>query len=186
VEFSEKKLEEPIETTHFVLEPIVVEHADKIFKYLDAVELYTYIPIDPPDDLELLRAKYKRWSHRYSQDEKEVWINYAIYSASKNEYLGTLQATVELQGKTYIAYEVFPQFWRTGVAKEAVTALIKYLHFYFGIKIITAHVDTRNESSCRLLESLNFSRVSFIKDADFFKGRSSDEYVYEFQLRDQK
>jgi len=46
-----------------------------------------------------------------------------------------------------------------------------------------AYVDTRNKASIRLLERLGFERVDATKDADFFKGESSDEYVYHRSIR---
>jgi [ribosomal protein S5]-alanine N-acetyltransferase len=41
-----------------------------------------------------------------------------------------------------------------------------------------ALLDTRNEASWRLMERLGFRRNRLIKDADQFKGASSDEYEY--------
>jgi hypothetical protein len=43
---------------------------------------------------------------------------------------------------------------------------------------IIAEVDTRNAASYKLLERLSFERVMMKEQADFFKGRYSDEYVY--------
>lgn len=48
----------------------------------------------------------------------------------------------------------------------------------YGVAEITAEVDTRNRSSFQLLERLGFMRLDIREGADFFKGSSSDEYVY--------
>ena len=47
--------------------------------------------------------------------------------------------------------------------------------------IVSALVDTRNEASWRLLEALGFKRNGTIKNADHFKGKPSDECVYEIK-----
>jgi len=45
--------------------------------------------------------------------------------------------------------------------------------------IRAAEIDPRNVSSIALVESLGFRRIAFQKNADHFKGSSSDEYRYE-------
>ena len=172
-------LEETICSRHFDLEPLLPTHAPLLFASLQAKELYTYIPFEAPKTVEELEARYQRWSARGSADGQEVWLNYAICNRQKNKYVGTLQATVESAGKTYIAYEVFPPYWRCGIASEAVSALVNYLFNQCGVKVISAHTDTRNQASFKLLESLGFSRMDTLQDADFFKGETSHEYVYE-------
>jgi [ribosomal protein S5]-alanine N-acetyltransferase len=172
-------LEESIQTPNFFLEPIVSAHAALLFESLQSAELYTYIPFDPPKSLCELEGRYQRWSARQSSDSQELWLNYAIYNAKAEEYVGTLQTTIEANGKTYIAYEVFPCYWRRGIAREALSVLVGYLFGNYPIEAIHAHVDTRNEASFKLLEALNFHRTATIKDADYFKDSSSDEYVYE-------
>ena len=52
-----------------------------------------------------------------------------------------------------------------------------------GLTTASALVDTRNAKSIALLERLGFVRTRVIKDADFFKGASSDEYEYQLELR---
>ena len=173
--------EKSIQSSNLDLEPILPKHALLLFPHLQSVESYTYIPFNAPKSLESLEERYRRWSARKSEDGSEIWLNYAIYSRQTNEYVGTLQATIEAEGRTYIAYNVFPTHWRRGIAYEAVHALISYLFKECGVEVVSAHVDRRNIASFKLLESLNFCRTKMLKDADHFKGSSSDEYVYELK-----
>lgn len=106
-------------------------------------------------------------------------MNYAVFDKKENVYKGTLQATIIKNAETYIAYEVFPEYWKKGIAKECVSKLINILFNEFKTETITAHIDTRNTASLKLLESLGFKCVKEIKNADFFKGSNSDEFVYE-------
>ena len=170
--------EATIQTSNFILEPILPSHASKLYKYLLSKNLYTFIPTNPPVSISDLEHKYIRWAKRKSDDESEIWLNYAIYDVSINEYIGTLQATLFISGENYIAYEVFPKNWRKGLAKVACSAFIKYLFEYYNLDIIKAHIDTRNIASYKLVESLGFIRTGEIKNADEFKGSISDEYIY--------
>jgi len=166
-------------TSNFTLEAIKPKHAGLLFEQLQSSALYKFIPINAPKSISDLEAKYTSWSVGHSENEDEIWENYAIYNPSDDQYLGTLQATIETNGKTYIAYNVFPCFWRQGIATEAVSVLITHLFERYNSSVITAHLDTKNISSYKLLESLGFIRKTTINDADYFKGRTSHEYVYE-------
>ena len=160
-----------------VLEPIVPAHAQVLWTELQAPELYTFTPHDPPASLEALEARYARWAARRSPDGREIWLNYAVRSEDRR-YLGLVQATLQESGTTYLAYEVFPAHWRTGVARRACTALIDHLFAAYPRDAVSALVDTRNEPSFRLLESLGFHRTHTVLDADRFKGATSDEHAY--------
>jgi RimJ/RimL family protein N-acetyltransferase len=56
--------------------------------------------------------------------------------------------------------------------------VIETLFSDFAVARILAEVDTRNLASMRLLDRLGFERGALKKDADSFKGSSSDEYTY--------
>lgn len=175
-----------IKTSRLQLEPILPHHASFLYSSLQARELYTFIPHNPPASLEQLEIKYSNWSKRKSPTGNELWLNYAAYCFEKASYVGTVQATITLLEKTYIAYETFPPFWRQRFAKEACEALIALLFNGYMIKVVSALIDTRNHASCRLIESLGFRRTRLIKNADLFKGSSSDEYLYELTVSEWK
>lgn len=168
-----------IHTANLVLEPMGIHHAELLFDALQSEELYTFIPLNPPSDVDALRQKYARWSKGKSDDGKEIWINLAIFHPRLDAYVGTLQSTIMIdQKKAYIAYEVFPAFQKQGIAKEACSAMIEYVTRQYTLREILAHADTRNQASVALLESLGFALRETLYHADEFKGCVSDEYVY--------
>jgi ribosomal-protein-alanine N-acetyltransferase len=166
-------------TIDLALEPILPAHAPLLFDDLQSHDLYAFIPNEPPKSVELLRARYERWSARQSEDGREVWLNYAVLRRVDHRYLGTVQATVHAGGTSSIAYEVFQPYRRRGMARAAVSTLIAHLLRDARIDCVSALVDTRNQPSWRLLEALGFRRVSTKENADHFKGERSDEYFYE-------
>lgn len=168
-----------LHTKRLELEPIVPSHASRLFEALQAPAIYTYIPEEPPVSLLALSERYTRWSARQNEAGDQVWLNYAIRDRSNASYLGTVQATIVEPGRALLAYLLFPHAWGKGIASEACLALIRALFERFGVNKVAAHVDTRNTASWRLLESLSFERVATIENADVFKGKASDEYVYE-------
>lgn len=66
-----------------------------------------------------------------------------------------------------------------GYACEAVQELIACLKKEYDVSVVRATSDTRNASSIKLLERLGFQYVARVDAADYFKGQTSNEYIYE-------
>jgi len=169
-----------LQTPNLVLEPLTPAHADELFPHLLDPALYTYAPQDPPPDIDRVRARYARLERGRSADGQDLWLNWVI--KANGRAAGTVQATVMPVGIALIAYERYAPFAHKGVAAEAVGAVIAHLKDRLETRAIRALVDTRNAPSIRLLERLSFQRKRTIKDADHFKGATSDEYEYELKL----
>ncbi len=166
-----------------MLEPLRPGHAAALFAVLQDPRLYRFIPTVPPASLQALKARYRLLAKRRSPDGKEIWLNWALRLSSRGAYVGWLQATLG-RGPALIAYTVFPRFWRRGFAVEGCRAMLRELFETHELGRVAAEMDTRNEASIRLVESLGFKRVGVKKGADFFKGASSDEYRYQLSRRD--
>jgi [ribosomal protein S5]-alanine N-acetyltransferase len=70
------------------------------------------------------------------------------------------------------------RFQRQGFAAEAVKGVLDWLDKELKSISTKAWVDTRNEASIKLLERLRFKKIETLQAADFFKGSSSDEFVF--------
>jgi RimJ/RimL family protein N-acetyltransferase len=182
----EIRLVEPetrLETPRLLLEPILPVHARVLYERLQDERLYRFIPQDPPDTLEVLEDRYQFLSGRRSPDGREAWLNWAVREQGSGEYAGTLEATVYGEGTAIIAYMVFVPYQRRGIAAEACGRLLEHLFDDYRVGVVAAEIDTRNAASIALVESLGFERIGFQKDADHFKGSTSDEYRYEIKER---
>jgi [ribosomal protein S5]-alanine N-acetyltransferase len=170
-----------LETPRLLLEPIVPAHAPMLNESLQDEELYRFIPQDPPPSLEALTDRYDFLSARRSPDGREAWLNWAVREKRSGDYVGTLEATVEEDPLAFIAYMVFVPYQRRGFAAEACRRLLEHLVDDYRVGVVAAEIDTRNTASIALVETLGFERVGFQKDADHFKGSTSDEYRYEIK-----
>lgn len=167
-----------LETPRLLLEPLLPAHVSRLYEQLQDERLYEFIPQDPPASLKALEDRYEVLASRRSPDGREAWLNWAVREIS-GDYAGTLEATVHENLKATIAYMVFVPHQRRGLAAEACGRLLEHLFEAYGVGVVAAEIDTRNLASIALVESLGFGRVAFVKDADHFKGSSSDEYRYE-------
>lgn len=162
-----------------VLLPLRKLHADELYAPLQDPRIYEFIPDEPPESLEALQRRYTFLERGKSTDETEDWLNWIVYRTGQSEPLGTVQATVRQGQSADIAFIIFPEFWGLGYGRRATRAMVSYIFDRYDLKRVTANVDTRNERSIRMVEASGLECVKTIKDADHFKGRSSDEYEYE-------
>jgi RimJ/RimL family protein N-acetyltransferase len=171
--------ETPLETPRLLIEPLRLDHAALLYEHLQDERLYRFIPQDPPASLRTLEDRYGFLSARRPPDGREAWLNWAVRVLGSGDYAGTIEATVHENLETTIAYTVFVPYQRQGFAAEACERLLEHLFDDYRVGVAAAEIDTRNVASIALVESLGFRRVAFQRDADHFKGSSSDEYRYE-------
>lgn len=164
------------------LEPLRPEHAERLFDGLADPSLYRFIPQQPPADAAALRARFERLAARRSPAGDQAWLNWAI-RLPDGSHAGLVEATVGSAGAADIAYFVFRRCQGRGIGRRAVGAAVEALAAEPGVTAIGASIDTRNAASVALVEALGFKRTGMIRDADHFKGVSSDEFRYQLPLR---
>ena len=164
-------------TKRLRLEPLQTDHADAVFEAMQNTEMYTYVPQDPPQ-LDELRKRYAFLEGAQSPDGLEQWLNWVAFLDNSQTPVGSFQATVRKGTETAIAYSVFRPFWRQGYAQEMAHCIIPHLFEAWHCPGLFAEIDTRNTGSIRLVESIGFQRRATTRNADFFKGATSDEYRY--------
>ena len=175
-----KPAETVLSTTRLILEPLQAGHAELLFAHLSDSALYTYIPQQPPASAGALAERYQRLQSRRSADGSAIWLNWAVRLAGSDEYVGYAQATVEADGQSMLAYFVFTPHQRQGYAVEMCTKVRDYLFRAFDANSVYVLIDTRNQASIALVESMGFQREALLPNADYFKDSSSDEYRYRY------
>lgn len=169
-----------LHTPRLVLEPLVAAHADLLWPGFSDPALYAHVPGDPPEDLEALRARFRRLEERRSPCGTERWLNWAVRLADGPAHVGLVEATVRDDLSTLIAYFVFTPFARRGLGTEAVGEMIRWLA-RSGVHTFEATISTRNVASWRLVERLGFVRVGLRRGA-WEKDGLVDDYDYVLAL----
>jgi RimJ/RimL family protein N-acetyltransferase len=144
-----------ISATGLTLEPQVAAHADAMFVVLSDPAIYAY-ENQPPKSVEWLRERFEKLESRRSADGLERWLNWVIRLPT-SELAGYVQATVNVNGRAAIAYELSSAYWGRGLAQTAVEAMIAELVDCYRVHTITAVLKRENWRSKRLLERLNFT-----------------------------
>lgn len=99
---------------------------------------------------------------------------------------GTLVGIAEIYGfeaskpKVSIGYRLRKQYWRKGIAGDAVGLLKAYLMERTGVKTITAHVMQENKGSARVLIKNGFVKLfpNCLEDWGFAEKVLIDKYVF--------
>lgn len=96
---------------------------------------------------------------------------YAIFEKAGNAFVGTIVLwNLEPENKTgEVGYELLPDFWGKGYAKEVLPAFLSHMHRSFGYEIFTACPATANIASNRVLAGSGFVFAgSFMRDGHTF------------------
>jgi [ribosomal protein S5]-alanine N-acetyltransferase len=152
-------MERTLVTARLALEPLLASHARMLFSKLQDIRLYRYHAGEPPRSIDELERRYRTWSVRHSPDGSQRWLNYAVRSLGDGDYVGWVQATID-DGQATLGYDIFPPNWSRGYATESCRELVRFLRDDLGIARFAANADAENLASIRLLERLEFVRVS--------------------------
>lgn len=168
-----------LETPRLVIEPLRLEHAAKLYPVLRDPRIYTFISDVAPSSESDLEAHFARYLAGPARDSRELWFNWAVRLKAGGEYVGTLQATVDLSGRrAFVAYILGPDRWGMGLASEALGALLSCLFSRGDVDVAEAAIDTRNERSIRLVKRLGFELLRVDRKAEFIQGSWWDEYLF--------
>ena len=138
------------------LEPRTAAHAEALYALLADPSIYAFLDERPPVSVEALRVRFARSENLSSPDGSERWLNWVARDAA-GCIAGFVQATVEADGNTNIAYVFGTAFRGRGIARAAVAQMLRLLAADHGVANFFVVADRRNYASIRLAEGLGFA-----------------------------
>lgn len=138
-----------------LLEPQTRCHAAEMFRVLSDPAIYEFENA-PPESVRWLEDRFGRLESRSSADGSEQWLNWVV-RVPTGELAGYVQATVMTQGLAYVAYEFASKFWRQGVGRSSVNAVLEELSAGYSVRSAVAVLKARNFRSLALLRNLGFA-----------------------------
>ena len=167
-----------LRTPRLILEPLCVDHAGPMLAGLSDPALYRYLPDRPPADADEVAQRFARMIA--GPAGPDLWRNWVVRRTDDPTCLGTVQLTIAgagpAAGRGLVGIMIFPAFWRQGIGREALAAMLDCLFEGHDGQAADALVDTRNEGSLALFSGLGFRIAGRREDADFFDGQTSHEY----------
>ncbi|MFC4161345.1 GNAT family N-acetyltransferase [Chitinimonas lacunae] len=167
------------------LEPLRRAHAVLLFGGFAEPALYDFLPQHPPGSVTELAERYAGLESRRSPTDDEWWLNWVVREQDSQDCVGLIEAGVANDGRARLGYFIFVAHQRRGFATEACCAVLDHLHRCFAAHQVELTLDSRNRASRQLAERLGFVQTALRPNADFFKGRPSDQYHYRYQWTSQ-
>lgn len=174
-----------LETRRLQLRPLRAEDATELFVHWSDEEVTRWMTSDPflelaqaKEMLELLRGLF----------EARQGIRWAIVERAGGKVIGTCgfhRLSLEHR-RAEAGYELGRDWWRKGLATEALSAALDWAFGAAGLNRVEAFVTSGNLASAGLLESLGFAREGTLRDYEFARGRFIDEWCYGLLGRDWK
>jgi RimJ/RimL family protein N-acetyltransferase len=151
--------------SHCVLEPLVAAHAHEMFSVLGDPAIYEF-ENSPPISEEWLTERYQRLESRSSGDGTEQWLNWVIRLPG-GKLAGYVQATVQPDQTSFVAYELNSLYWRQGIGSSAVREVLRELQENYGVKMFVAVLKAKNYRSEGMLRKLGFVRAGEQEEARY-------------------
>lgn len=116
------------------------------------------------------------FQHTY---EKKQGIRWGIIWKKTNTFIGTvgLNNLSNWSRRAEIGYEIHPDYWRKGIATEAIEAALNYSFYELELFRIGAVTFPDNVSSNSLLEKIGFNREGILRGYLHQNNKSYDALV---------
>lgn len=172
-----------IETVRLVLRQITKDDADDLFKYLSDEKVMKYYGLEPFNSIDEA-LKEIEWYH--SIFEENSGIRWGITWKGSGKVIGSCGYLnkVPEHFRSDIGFELSQDFWRQGIASEALEAVIRYGFEQLNLQRIQALIEPPNISSQKLVERNGFMKEGLLRNYEYTCGKFDDLFMYSLIKQD--
>lgn len=166
-----------LETERLLLREIVSEDAQSIFDCFSNDDVTRYYGQDSLTSIEQAQQFVTFFTKNYSEKRGIRW---GIERKGQEGLIGTIgfNAWSSKHRRAEIGYELHPQYWHNGFAKEAALKVISYGFNDLHLTRIGAVVFTENTASNGLLTKLGFEKEGLLRNYIYQTGVAHDTIAY--------
>ena len=170
-------------TERLVLRPMCLDYLHSAHEYASDPENTTYMIFLPSDSIEATEEYIREAEKEFEKEspsyyEMAVLLN-GVHIGAVSLYLDDSRSSGEL------GWTINKRWWRNGFAFEAASALMDYAVKELGVRHFSAHCDTENIPSRRVMEKLGMRLES---EHGGRKNKQSDEerreYLFVYDVPD--
>jgi ribosomal-protein-alanine N-acetyltransferase len=167
-----------IKTKRLFLRRMTLNDAHELFKLRSSEQVMKYIDrkrAKKIEDAEILLDSIENdinnnngimWGITINENPGRIIGNIGYWRIMKEHY------------RSEIGYMLHPSFWRNGIMKEAINAIIDFGFNKINLHSIEAHINSENSASGKLLESAGFIKEAHFREDFFFDGTFRDTIIY--------
>lgn len=166
-----------LETARLRLVQIGPEHIDALFGILSRDEVTEYYGMDSLQDRHIAEKMVEAFQVGFEAQRSYRW---GLETKESGEFIGTIGLNNLNPGakKSEIGYELHPNFWRRGLAKEAVLEVLRFSFEELGLYRMGAVTYPANEVSGGMLKGIGFKEEGTLRGYLFQGGKSHDALVH--------
>lgn len=166
-----------LSTNRLTLRRVTADDAPHLLAYLSKPEVVRHMGLDPFTSLEDALEEIAWYD---SILEEGTGVRWGITLTGQDEVIGScgfLNVSSKHQ-RAEIGFELSPDYWRQGIAHEALEVVVRHGFAQLGLHRIEALVEPTNIASQRLLERVGFIREGLLRGYEFTQGKYDDLYMY--------
>lgn len=167
-----------IKTERLLLRCIQMTDAPEVLEMRSLDETMQYIDREKFSSIEEAEAFIQKVLDTLNSNEGIMWV--IALTEAPDILIGTI-GYWQMKKQHYraeIGYMLHPKYWRKGIMKEALLAVIAYGFNDIKLHSIEAHINPANSASAAILEKTGFIREAYFKEDYFYKGTFLDTAIY--------
>ena len=146
-----------LETERLVLAPMSECDAEELYQLLWLPDSDAPVENRPPESLEDLRTRIRRWERRRSPDGNEIWLNWTLRLKQDGTAVGRMQATVT-EAWADMAWVIGRRCQNQGYATEAGRSIAVWLREFCNVAEVRATIHPDNTASQRVAAKVGMRR----------------------------
>lgn len=167
----------PLETKRMIISLLEPSDAAAMYCYRTLPEICRY-QAWVPESLESLKA-FALTNTTLEPFRPDEYSQFAVKLKSDNQLAGDMAVKMDTELKqAEIGLTLAPSYQGTGLAFEALSALLNHLFAVRGLHRAFASVDPDNMRSIKLLERLGFRREGHFRKSYLMRGSWYDDVIY--------
>lgn len=166
-----------LDTARLELVEIGLQHKEEIYQIWSRDEVMQYYGSDTFTDAEQATGIIRSFGEGFASGQAIRW---GIVLKESGKLVGTIgiHNWNKRAERAEIGYELHPDHWRKGLAKEAVHAVLDHSFNELGINRIGALVFPENKVSRGMLQKMGFLKEGLLRAYLHQGGRSYDSFMF--------
>ncbi|MBO7254549.1 MAG: GNAT family N-acetyltransferase [Clostridia bacterium] len=158
-----------LETPRLILKEISMDNLYDMNRYASLEKTSEYLAWTPHFNIAETRGTIEFHMQQYKRGKAPDW---GINHKKDGLFIGTCGFTSvdEYNSSAEIGYVLSPEYWRQGLMKEAVSAVMRISFREIGFHRLTVRIMDGNIASMKLAQSLGFVYEGALRDSMFIKG----------------
>ncbi|WP_078551405.1 GNAT family N-acetyltransferase [Bacillus alkalicellulosilyticus] len=160
-----------LESPFVQLKRIEVEDLQELFAIYNNENVFTYCGILPKHNLKTVEKMIGHFERDYKKKSRIKW---GIYSKAHNNKLVGIIEAMDFNQKVNmvtIGYYLAEEYWKKGIATEAVSLLITFLFEKISVNRIQAEVMPENTASKKVLLNNGLTKEGLLRQASVWTGK---------------